>query len=51
MKSQSIIVDKKEKGLVYYCYNILTKKTQTTLSRRINSFSYLNIGFAGLEFS
>ena len=26
MKPQSIIVDKKEKGLVYYCYNILTKK-------------------------
>ena len=56
MKPQSIIVDKKEKGLVYYCYNILTKKvyigyTQTTLSRRINSFSYLNTGFAGLEFS
>lgn len=42
MKPKSITVDKKEKGLVYYCYNRLTRKiyvgyTLTTLGRRIIS--------------
>ena len=47
MKPQSIIVDKKEKGLVYYCYNRLTRKiyigyTLTTLSRRIISHYHIS---------
>lgn len=35
MKPQSIIVDKKEKGLVYYCYNILTKKYILDILRQL----------------
>jgi group I intron endonuclease len=47
MKPRSIEVDKKEKGLVYYCYNKLNGKiyigyTLTTLSRRIISHYHIS---------